>query len=144
MLDMDSPIDCSGVEEQKEIEPGEYKVRCSDVEVKATKAGTGAYIKAKFVVEGASQPIYHMFNVANPNETARNIGLSQLKTLASVNGHPNPDHVKPNELLNMEAVVNVTMQESDGYAPQPRITMFKKDFSEKAKKAAEASDNINF
>ena len=72
---------------QSDFEPmpvGDYQVVCVNAEKKATKAGTGEYIKMEFDVMGDSQgnfkgrKLWHNINFNNPNPKAQEIGRQQL------------------------------------------------------------------
>jgi len=70
--------------EYKPIEDGWYKAVIENAEVKPTKAGTGKYIRAVFKIVAPSSEgrlIFVIYNIANPNEEAVKIGLSQLRSL---------------------------------------------------------------
>lgn len=116
-------LDLSGVSEAG-IEPGEYKVTCTEAEVKETKAGTGEYIKCKFETETGTK-IFHNFNIKNPNEQAKKIGLAQLKTFLRVAGKEDPNNLGGvNEMLGLTCRVKLKIEETD-FGSQPRITSFK-------------------
>lgn len=110
------------------LEAGDYRVICTNSEVKDTNSGTGKYIKIELTVnEGpaSGMKIFHNFNIQNPNEQAQRIGLGQLKSFLKAGGHANPDLLKDVwELVNLECIAKVKIEQSE-YGEQPRISYFK-------------------
>ena len=111
--------------EFKALPAGEYIVRAVSSEVKATKAGTGQYLKVRFdVVDGdhAGRVLFTNFNIQNPSEKAQEIGRQQLKQLAVAVGLPNPNAIERSEDLHDIAVTayvkrvrNEQYGDSDGF-----------------------------
>ena len=76
------------------IPEGKYVAMCTGAEIKTTKSGTGEYIRAEFTIENAdvgNRKLWTNFNVKNENQTAVEIGLSQLKTLLVKAGYKSPE-----------------------------------------------------
>ena len=64
------------------VPAGEYNLRAVDIELKDTRAGTGKFFNVQFeVVDGlqAGRKIFETYNVKNPNQTAVEIGLKNIK-----------------------------------------------------------------
>ncbi len=110
---------------------GDYKVLIAESDVAPTKAGTGHYVKAKFqIVEGeyTGRTVINIFNIDNPNPTAVEIGLGQLKACADACGIANLQD--SDELTNKTCVISVGIDPKDserntvkGYgSAQPSLT----------------------
>jgi len=66
------------------IPAGDYTAIITDSEEKATKAGTGAYLKLTFqVVDGEykGRNLWALLNLKNPNETAVKIAQGELSSI---------------------------------------------------------------
>jgi len=89
-------FDLSNVSEQKNetLPAGKYLCSVTEAEMKDTKDGTGAYIRAELTVmegDAKNRKVFTNFNVKNKNPKAVEIGLSQLKSLLVNAGYPNPN-----------------------------------------------------
>ena len=63
---------------------GWYTAIITEAELKATKAGTGEYIKVRYDITGPSgqgRVVFGNFNIKNPNPKAEEIGRQQLGDL---------------------------------------------------------------
>jgi hypothetical protein len=105
-------FDLTNVEESdySPLPEADYTVRLTAAELKDTKAGTGQFIKAEFEVIGENykgRKIFHQFNVKNPNTTAVQIGLGQLKTMLKKAGSTKMKITSPMDLVNLEMDVRV-------------------------------------
>jgi hypothetical protein len=109
------------------ISDGEYQLMCEEAEERKTKAGTGAYIRAKFRVLGptnANRVIFQNFNIHNPSSKAEEIGRKQLAGWARACGRPNVNDT--DELLNLAFSAEVGTEPGSGdYGPQNVIRGFK-------------------
>lgn len=75
------------------LPPGDYEAIISDIEQKATRAGTGMYLSIRFdVIAGphAKRSVWTNINVENPNPQAESIGRTQLASLARATGIAKP------------------------------------------------------
>lgn len=116
-------LDLTNVSESS-VEPGEYKVTCTEAVVKETKAGTGEYIKCKFETSSGVF-VFHNFNIKNPNEQAVKIGLGQLKTFMRVAGKKDPNTLGgAGELEGLQCRVKIKIVDND-YGSNPQISSFK-------------------
>jgi len=90
--------------------PGEYFVRCVEVELKTAKSG-GKYLNCKFKFaaneEYEAMHIYHMFNIENSNAQTKRIGLEQLKTFLLAAGHTGDKLEKITDLIGLTAFAKV-------------------------------------
>ena len=71
------------------VPAGVYNAQIVKTEIKPTKAGTGQLLKAQFkIIDGRfkGRIIFTQYNVANPNQTAVNISMKQIKTLCDAIG----------------------------------------------------------
>jgi hypothetical protein len=82
-----SVFDPSAVEPQEDykvLPAGKYKVLVEEAEIKATKAGTGKYVKLKLKVldgEAKNRVLYDQINIDNPNQQCVDIGWRCLSAL---------------------------------------------------------------
>ena len=92
---------------------GTYPVEIVSEEVKEAKTKGNWMIEVVFKVvagEYAGKTVTNFLNIKNDNEDATRIGLSQLKTILSVGGHKNPDHLEDSsELVGLE--LNIYLEE---------------------------------
>ena len=121
------------------IPDGEYVLKAIDAEEKATSAGTGSYIKAKFeVVKGefTGRWIWQNFNINNPSEKAQRIGRQQLVAWAAACGKPEADDT--DKLLEKPFSAAVTIEKgTGGYADSNKIKAFM--FNQEAATPAKAA-----
>jgi hypothetical protein len=114
---------------------GKYYVRCADAELKDTKAGTGRYIKCKFMVEEGeyeNRVIFMNVNIENPNPQAQQIGLGQLKAFLVASAYFNPDELGAvADLVGLKAVANVKIRKSEQFGDSNDISSFSKKKEEK-------------
>jgi hypothetical protein len=71
------------------LPPGEYPVIIEKAEVKQTKAGTGSYLQIQLSVIGEkyqNRKLFGRITLANPNETAVDIGRRELAALGQAVG----------------------------------------------------------
>lgn len=84
MSRLDQTFNVADLPESDSFEPipaGTYTAQIADAELKATKAGTGQYIKLRLDITGPTHQgrvVFANLNIRNPNETAERIGRQQL------------------------------------------------------------------
>jgi hypothetical protein len=131
-----SEVDVSAPAEYDPIPEGEYILKALDAEEKATSAGTGSYIKAKFEVvkgEHAGRLLWQNFNINNPSEKAQRIGRQQLVAWATACGKPEADDT--DKLLEKPFRAAISIEPaSNGYKASNKIKAFL--FSDEAPAAA--------
>jgi hypothetical protein len=100
------------------IPAGKYRAQVTETELKQTKAQDGQLLKAKFEIldgEFAGRAIFTNYNLVNKNKQAQEIGLGQLKALATYSGHPNPNMIRNSEELhNRPVVITVKLRPAKG------------------------------
>lgn len=112
---------------------GEYTVKVDSTELKATKNGTGQFIKTAFVVlapKFQGRKLFHNFNIINENSEAMRIGKQQLKALMQSSGLTQEQINQFNDtdqLIGLTCNVTVGIEKGQGnYGPQNRIKRFLK------------------
>ena len=105
------------------VEPGEYTATIEDAEVRETKAGTGEYINAKWKIEETGPVFFALYNIKNPNETAVNIGLGELKRMMIAAGRE-PKASGVDELIGLRCKIRIKIKEDD-YGEKVVITSYK-------------------
>jgi len=105
------------------VEPGEYTATIEDAEVRETKAGTGEYINAKWKIEETGSVFFALYNIKNPNETAVNIGLGELKRMMIAAGRE-PKASGVDELIGLRCKIRIKIKEDD-YGEKVVITSYK-------------------
>lgn len=116
--EMQLNLDLSGVNtlSSKVVVPtGNYSVEIERAEVKETKSKGGYYIELGYKIlsgDHAGLVLTDRLNIVNSNEDAQRIGLSTLKTVATVGKHRNPNLISDtNELLGLK--FNIYIEEVD-------------------------------
>jgi len=105
------------------VKPGWYVGRIVSSELKDTKAGTGQYIKARFVIDGG-RGIFNNFNIKNPNTQAEEIGKQQLGQWMAACG---AGRLKgPDDMIGHSCEIKVDIKDDPQYGPQNVIKAFKK------------------
>lgn len=122
--------------EETNFEPlpdGEYTVKIDGTELKATKNGTGQFIKTAFVVlapKFQGRKLFHNFNIINENIDAMRIGRQQVKALMQAGGLTQEQINQFNDtdqLIGLTCNVTVGIEKGQGaYGPQNRIKRFLK------------------
>lgn len=143
-------------EERPGFEPvpsGWYRLLIDSAETKATKKGTGKFIKMVFSgIDGKAKnrKFFHNFNIQNQSETAQRIGKSEFKKLLTAigvtTGLSSEEDMKLKVTNKTCYVLLGTKKRDDGetensckdFADKP------KDSSPAAKKSAKAEDNLPF
>ncbi len=93
LQDYDFGVNLSQIDDDdgfKPVQPGEYQIQASKIQLKDTKLGNGKYLLFEFVItEGqyATRKIFQNVIVEHSNEEARKISLQWIKSwLMACNG----------------------------------------------------------
>lgn len=122
-------FDLSNVKAQgnETLPAGKYVCNVTNAEMKDTKDGSGAYIRAELTVadgEAKNRKIFTNFNVRNKNEQAVSIGLGQLKSLLVAANHPNPDKLgSVTELCGLTVGVKTKIK-TDEYGEKAEVSYY--------------------
>ena len=122
-------FDLSNVKAQgnETLPAGKYVCNVTNAEMKDTKDGSGAYIRAELTVadgEAKNRKLWCNFNVRNKNEKATAIGLSQLKALLVAANHPNPDKLgSVTELCGLTVGVKTKIK-TDEYGEKAEVSYY--------------------
>lgn len=101
------------------VPAGQYLCHVEKAEVKKTKAGNGAYVNVEMSVHGDAydgRRIFDKITIANPNEKAVAIGLSQLASLARAVGEGVLSDSA--QLVGKYVLVKVAVKKDDVYGDQ--------------------------
>lgn len=104
---------------------GNYVLKATEAEEKATKAGTGSYLKVAFAVaEGdfKGRKVWMNFNTQNPSEKAQAIGRQQLVSWATAAGKANASD--SDQLIDRKFTCTLGIEKQEGYAAQNTIKAF--------------------
>lgn len=96
---------------------GKYNASISDVELKVTKSGTGKFFLIEFSIidhEFKGRKVKGNYNIVNPNETAQNIGRSQLKELCQCVNVPFDRSFDTDNLLGKVLMIAVKTENVEG------------------------------
>lgn len=97
------------------VPTGNYPARISGAEVKETNGKNGHYLQVDFQISAGEHKgtnLTQRLNINNPNPEATRIGLQQLKTIATVGGHQNPNYIgDTNELVGLK--LNLYVEENE-------------------------------
>ena len=110
------------------VPQGWYRVQIKQVEICATKAGTGKYIKLRLDVEGpshAGRVVFTNINVVNPNQTAQEIGQALFASLLTSAGLSSPKDSAQLIGASVEAQVIVEAAQGD-FGPRNGVRSFRK------------------
>lgn len=94
---------------------GWYSATITGAEVRATKNGTGSYLRVEFTVaDPAGRRVWSNYNVRNANSAAETIGRQQLAELLRAVGKPRLGDT--DELLGSAVSIKVKVREAaNGY-----------------------------
>lgn len=94
---------------------GWYSATITGAEVRATKNGTGSYLRVEFTVaDPAGRKVWSNYNVRNANSAAETIGRQQLAELLRAIGKPRLGDT--DELLGSTVSIKVKVREAaNGY-----------------------------
>jgi len=99
------------------LAPGWYTASITGAEVKATKSGTGQYLRVEYTISGptgASRKVWSNYNVRNENPKAESIGRQQLAELLRAIGKPRLGDT--DELIGSAVSIKVKVREAaNGY-----------------------------
>lgn len=105
---------------------GWYDVTITEGDIKATKAGTGSYIKLRLDVEGPTHQgrvLFTNFNIRNPNPKAEEIGQQQLSEMCRAVGLARLTDT--DELVGKRMTVKVTVKDDPQYGPGNEVKGYK-------------------
>lgn len=105
---------------------GWYAVTVSEADVKATKAGTGSYIKMRLDVTGPTHQgrvVFTNINIRNPNTKAEDIGQQQLGELMRAVGLPRLEDT--DQLIGRSFSVKLVTRSSEQYGDQNEVKAYK-------------------
>lgn len=121
-----------GVEVQQGFEPlpvGWYNAMVDETEIKPTKAGDGAYLRARYTIldgPAVNRKVFQNYNIRNPSEIAEKIGKGQLAAALLAMGIPaiqqstDEMHGKP-----LKIKLKIVTDDSGQYEPQNEIVNYK-------------------
>lgn len=105
---------------------GWYTARITEAEVKATKAGTGKYIKIRYDILGPThqgRAVFGNLNVRNPNPQAEKIGRQQLNELMGSIGLETFSDT--DQLIGAPLQIKLKVRESEEYGNSNDVAGFK-------------------
>jgi hypothetical protein len=115
------------------LPPGWYDVCITEGEIKATKAGTGQYLKLRYDVEGPSHQgrcVFGNLNLRNPNPEAERIGSQQMGELLRAVGLP--EAKDSDQFIGKRLSVKLAVKESEQYGASNEVKAFKANGSVQA------------
>jgi hypothetical protein len=119
-----NPSDVPATEKSFEVLPaGWYTASITGAEVKATKSGTGQYLRVEYTISGpsgAGRKVWSNYNVRNENPKAESIGREQLAELCRCVGLARVNDT--DQLLGANVSVKLKVREaSNGYEAQNEV-----------------------
>ena len=105
---------------------GWYNATITGAEVKATKAGDGKYIAAKYTITGPSHQgrvVFGNLNIKNPNPTAEKIGREQLGEIMRAIGLATVQDT--DQLIGGQLMIKLDVRESEQYGASNDVKGFK-------------------
>ena len=105
---------------------GDYTVRISEAEIKATKQGGGQYIKLRLDVTGPSHQgrvLFSNINIQNSSQKAEEIGRQQLGSIMRAINLPALQDT--DQLIGGELSVKLAIRKSDEYGEQNEVKGYK-------------------
>lgn len=125
MANIELDIDNTESTEFELIPAGKYKAIMIESAVQQTKAGTGTYLKATWlIVEGDQEgrKIWEMYTLTNPNNKATQIGRGQLKSIAMAQGKMSGMVNDSEDMHDKPVLIKVKTEPGSGeYGPKNRI-----------------------
>jgi hypothetical protein len=123
-----NPSDVPVTEKSFEVlPPGWYTASITGAEVKATKSGTGQYLRVEYTISGpsgAGRKVWSNYNVRNENPKAESIGREQLAELCRCVGLARVNDT--DQLLGANVSVKLKVREaSNGYEAQNEVQAHK-------------------
>lgn len=121
--------DLTKVQVNDVLPAGSYAALVTSIDKKQTKSGTGEYYQVELTVttQGANgRKIWDNFNTKNDNQTAVQIGLAKLKSLAIASGIPETklSSFDPTMLANKEVKITTTIKKDDTYGDKAEIKKY--------------------
>lgn len=116
---------------------GWYTVTISQAELKATKAGTGQYIKLRYDVTGPTHQgrvVFGNLNIKNPNPKAEEIGRQQLGDIMRAIGLAKVTDT--DQLIGGQIAIKLDVKEDAQYGPSNEVKGFKSVSGSQAPAAA--------
>lgn len=117
-------------QEDRSFDPvpaGWYTATITNAEVKATRDGSGQYIKCRFDITGPSHEgrvVFTNFNTRNKSDVAEKIGVQQLGALMRAIGLPSVSNT--DQLIGGTCSIKVSIRPADGqYDAQNEVKAFK-------------------
>lgn len=107
------------------IPAGWYEANITSAELKATKAGSGQYIKVRYDITGPTHQgrvVFGNLNIRNPNPKAEEIGRQQLGELMRAIGLPKVTDT--DELIGASIKIKVSVRTQEGYDPTNDVKGF--------------------
>lgn len=104
------------------IPEGWYSAIIKEVDIKDTKAGTGKYLKMKFIITGPTHKnsvIFNMVNFKNANPVAERMGMQQLARIMNACGlaHVNDS----DQFIGLDLDIQVTIKKDEQYGDQNEV-----------------------
>lgn len=123
-----NPSDVPATDKSFEVlAPGWYTASITGAEVKATKSGTGQYLRVEYTISGpsgAGRKVWSNYNVRNENPKAESIGREQLAELCRCVGLARVNDT--DQLLGCNVSVKLKVREaSNGYEAQNEVQAHK-------------------
>ena len=126
MANIELDIDNTESTEFELIPNGEYKAIMIESSVQQTKAGTGTYLKATWLIvdgEYEGRKIWEMYTLTNPNAKATQIGRGQLKSIAMAQGKTSGIVNDSEDMHDKPVIIKVKTEPGQGeYGPKNRIS----------------------
>ena len=104
------------------IQAGDYAVVIDAAEIKATKTGTGQYIKLKLKVTGptnAGRVLFSNVNIMNQSPEAERIGRQELRKIMEATGVL--ELSDSDQLIGGHMIVKVTVKTSEQYGAENEV-----------------------
>ncbi len=122
-----NPYEHEAAQGYEPLKPGWYPVEIKDAEIKATKAGTGSYLKIEFdVLDSANmgRKLFVQINLQNPSAKAVEIGMRELASLGQA--CQLQAITDTSELLGKRIEARVKIgKANEGYEPDNEVTAYR-------------------
>lgn len=108
------------------LPPGWYTAKITEAEVKATKAGTGKYIRIRYDILGPThqgRAVFGNLNIRNPNPQAEKIGRQQLNEMMSAIGLATLNDT--DQLIGAPLQIKLKVRESAEYGNSNDVSGYK-------------------
>jgi hypothetical protein len=127
--DVIGDVDLSTIPAAEGFDPipaGWYPVEIENAEIKATKSGTGKYIKLAMVVLGdecAGRKLFSNLNIQNPNPKAVEIAMRELAAIGQALGLISVKDCA--ELIGAQLMAKVAIRKEEGRDPDNEVKGYK-------------------